>query len=539
VEPGATIGDGTRVWRHAHVRAGAVVGKNCTLAARVYVDAGVRIGDRVKIQDNVSVYAGVEIEDDVLVGPAAVFTNDLHPRAAGDWELVGTRIRRGASIGANATIVCGVEMGEGALVAAGAVVTRDVEPYELVAGNPARRLGWVCPCGRTLAQTDGPHPSPWRCAHCGRSSADDRPTIALHRVEAGPEAERLVRRVLRSGQLAHGPMVERFEREWAEAVAVRHAVAVTSGTSALLLALRALGIGAGDEVVTSALTFTATLSTIIETGATARFADVGDDFTMSVAGLGEVLGDRTRAVVPVHLYGLPADMPAIQSAVAGPVVLIEDAAQAAGARVDGRPVGSWGGAGCFSFYATKNLSTGEGGMVTTDDDDVAERVRRLRNHGRGPGGEHVIVGHNYRMTDLQAAIGVAQLGLLEEHNARRRANAARLTEDLAGLPGLVTPPAPAAGRVPAVSLYTVRVTPEARLTRDELARRLAEHGVETGVYYRRVVFDHPAFREHSQVVPAEVPMARRLAGEALSLPVHPYLTGDAIATVVRAVRSSL
>ena len=123
----------------------------------------------MKIQNNVSVYAGVEIDDHVLVGPSAVFTNDRYPRATGDWELVPTRVRRGASIGGNATVVCGVEIGEGAMVGAGAVVTRDVEPHELVAGNPARRLGWVCVCGGVLVHTAGPHPSPWRCDRCGRS----------------------------------------------------------------------------------------------------------------------------------------------------------------------------------------------------------------------------------------------------------------------------------------------------------------------------------------------------------------------------------
>lgn len=172
IERTVTIGGGTRVWRNAHLREGAVIGDGCTIGANVFVDAGVRIGDRVKIQNNVSVYAGVLIEDEVLVGPSAVFTNDRFPRATGDWEPVSTRVRRRASIGANATLVCGVEIGEGAMIGAGGVVTRDVEDQELVAGNPARRMGWVCTCGRVLAHTTGPHPSPWTCASCGRSSAD-------------------------------------------------------------------------------------------------------------------------------------------------------------------------------------------------------------------------------------------------------------------------------------------------------------------------------------------------------------------------------
>lgn len=151
------------------MREGAVIGSGCTIGANVLIDAGVVVGEGVKIQNNVSVYAGVALDDHVLVGPGAVFTNDRFPRATGDWELVTTRVRRGASIGGNATLVCGVEIGEGAMVGAGAVVTRDVDAHELVAGNPARRLGWVCGCGRVIARTTGPRPAHWHCPSCGRT----------------------------------------------------------------------------------------------------------------------------------------------------------------------------------------------------------------------------------------------------------------------------------------------------------------------------------------------------------------------------------
>lgn len=156
VEAGAVVGDGTRIWHHTHVRAGATIGGRCTLGKNVFVDAGVDIGAGVKIQNNVSVYRGVHLADEVFVGPSAVFTNDRFPRAsAPDWEVVDTWVRQGAAIGANATVICGVEIGAWATVAAGSVVTRDVAPHELVAGNPARRLGWVCTCGRVLARTTG------------------------------------------------------------------------------------------------------------------------------------------------------------------------------------------------------------------------------------------------------------------------------------------------------------------------------------------------------------------------------------------------
>lgn len=167
VEDGAIVGDGSRVWHHAHVRAGAVIGSGCTIGKNVFVDAGVHVGDRCKIQNNVSVYAGVTLEDEVFVGPSATFTNDLYPRATNtEWQVVPTVVRRGASIGANATIVCGHEIGPWATVAAGAVLTRSLAPHELVAGVPARRVGWVCTCGHPLRQD----PAPVRdvqCPHCG------------------------------------------------------------------------------------------------------------------------------------------------------------------------------------------------------------------------------------------------------------------------------------------------------------------------------------------------------------------------------------
>ncbi len=166
VEDGASIGDGTQLWHHVHVRAGATIGAGCNLGKNVYVDAGARVGDRVKIQNNVSVYAGVTLEDEVFVGPSAVFTNDLFPRATSTtWETVPTTVRHGASIGANATLVCGIEIGPWAMVGAGSVVTASVEPHELVAGNPARRRGWVCTCGQIVTRATTA-PADLRCERC-------------------------------------------------------------------------------------------------------------------------------------------------------------------------------------------------------------------------------------------------------------------------------------------------------------------------------------------------------------------------------------
>lgn len=174
VEPGVSVGAGTMIWHHSHIRTGATIGSRCVIGKNVFVDAGVAIGAGVKIQNNVSVYRGVHLDDEVFVGPSAVFTNDRFPRASSpDWETVDTWVRRGASIGANATLVCGIEIGAWATVAAGSVVTRTVAPHELVAGNPARRLGWVCRCGRVLARTGDDIPRT-TCATCGQSFEGSR-----------------------------------------------------------------------------------------------------------------------------------------------------------------------------------------------------------------------------------------------------------------------------------------------------------------------------------------------------------------------------
>lgn len=362
--------------------------------------------------------------------------------------------------------------------------------------------------------------------------------IAISSVEMGAEEEALVLEVLRSGQLAQGPMVERLEDGFRALAGTRHAVAVSSGTTALVAALGALEIGPGDEVLTSPFTFVATLNAILEAGATATFVDIGDDFTIPADAIDAALTSATRVVMPVHLYGLPAAMPEIATVAEGRgVAIVEDAAQAHGARVGGRPVGSFG-LGCFSLYATKNITTGEGGVVTCDDDGLADRLRLLRNQGMRARYRYEIAGHNFRLTDLQAAAGIPQLAQLDDRTARRRANAAALDVGLEGVPGLVRPRV-SADRTPVWHQYTVRITPEARLGRDDLGRALADRGIATGVYYPRVVFDYECYLEHPRVHVAEVPNARAAADQVLSLPVHPALDDLEIAEIVRAIQDLL
>jgi perosamine synthetase len=345
--------------------------------------------------------------------------------------------------------------------------------------------------------------------------------IRISAPQLGAEVENLVLSVLRSGHLAQGPMVERFEALCTEMAGTAHAVAVTNGTIALDAALQILDIGPGHEVITSPFTFAATINAILRSGASVRFADIGDDFTVDPRSVAALIGPATTALMPVHLYGLPADMRELTSlAAANRVAIIEDAAQSHGATVDGRRAGSFG-IGCFSFYATKNVTSGEGGCVTTDDAMLAERLRVIRNQGMRSRYDYAIIGQNWRMTDVAAAIAIPQMQRLHEINAARSANAAALTSLLGGNAAVTTPAVPA-GRTHVWHQYTVLLDPA--IDRDRVVAFMSSAGVDAGVYYPGLVWDHDAYRHHANVHRDDTPVARNIASRCLSLPVHPGLS---------------
>ncbi len=542
VEPGAVVGSGSRVWHHSHLRSGACIGQNCVLGMNVFVDAGVVIGNTVKIQNNVSVYRGVELADGVFVGPSVVFTNDLRPRAERtDWQVSPTVVGYSASVGANATVVAGVEIGEHAMVGAGAVVTKTVHPHELVVGNPARHHGWVCRCGEVVSRRTE-QPVDLRCTRCHQTAQGERGArqkrIPLAVAQTGVAEQEAVLAVLRSGHLAGGARVTELEQAFAAVHGARYAVAVSNGTAALVAALRAHGIGPGHEVITSPLTFVATLNAILEVGATARFAEISEDLTVDPGSLAALVTDRTRVLLPVHLYGLPADMERVNAiARRHGLVVIQDAAQAHAAQLGPEPIGRFSTA-TFSFYATKNITCGEGGMITTNDDGVVERLRLLRNHGMRKRYDYALPGYNYRLTDLQAAIANVQLSRLPELTLRRAHNAARLSVGLAGLSGLILPVVPG-GRRHVWHQYTVQVTAAARMGRDQLAKFLDAAQIEARPYYPRLVHDYPCYKDHPQVLADGTPRAGRAAEEVLSLPVHPGLQDNDIDRIIAQVRDAL
>lgn len=363
--------------------------------------------------------------------------------------------------------------------------------------------------------------------------------IRVTEVRLDEAVEPLVLEVLRSGRLAQGPMVARFEQAFGRISGTSHAVAVNNGTTALVAALKSVGVGPGDEVVTSPFTFVATINAALECGARVRFADIRpDDYTLDPAAVAEVMSPDTRVVMPVHLYGHPADMVAFDDLTARTgVALVEDAAQAHGAQVEGRPVGSFG-VGCFSFYATKNLTTGEGGMVTTDDDAVRDRLALLRNQGMRERYVYEIAGHNYRMTELQAAVGLGEVAQLERRTERRRSNAAVLNEMLSDVDGLETPvEQPGCRHV--YHQYTVRIGENARCGRDAFVASLAAEGIEAGVYYPRAVYDYESYRDNPAVEAGPFPEAERAARQVASLPVHPWLSDDDLDHIGAVVRKVL
>jgi dTDP-4-amino-4,6-dideoxygalactose transaminase len=336
--------------------------------------------------------------------------------------------------------------------------------------------------------------------------------------------------VLDSGQLAQGPKVREFEERFAEWCGVEHAVAVSSGTSALHIALLAHGIGPGDEVITPAFSFVASANCALFVGARPVFADIEPEyFTLDPSAVAGLITPRTRAIVAVHLFGQPCDVDAIAAlAREHGLVIVEDACQAHGTRLNGRPVGTWGTA-CYSFYPTKNMTTGEGGMITTNDAETAERARLIRDHGSRQRYVHEVLGYNLRMTELQAAIGLVQLRKLEAWNAQRQANAAYLTEMLAGTDG-VTVPRIRAGATHVFHQYTIRIR-----DRDVAVRRLTEHGIGVGVYYPAPIYRQPLYRRLGY--DDHLPQAEAASREVLSLPVHPSLTTAELDLIVEAVAS--
>jgi dTDP-4-amino-4,6-dideoxygalactose transaminase len=337
--------------------------------------------------------------------------------------------------------------------------------------------------------------------------------------------------VIDSGVFSGGPVVERFENELAAYCGTRHALGVGSGTEALWLALLAMGIGPGDEVITVPLTFAATVEAICLTGARPVFIDVDErTYTINSADLATVRTRNTKAIIPVHLFGQTADMdPILDFARRHRLHVIEDAAQAHGAEYKGLKAGAIGDAGCFSFYPGKNLGAfGEAGAVVTDNDELANKVRMLRNHGQSRKNVHSLMGWNSRMDAVQAAVLRIKLGYLDMENRQRWDNAHRYHRALAGIPGLVLPQA-ADDRTHAYHIYALRTR-----ERRNLIAALETQQIGCGIHYPTPVHLQPAYR-HLGYKQGDFPVAEQCADELISLPMFPEMSCDQIAFVTDAV----
>ena len=358
--------------------------------------------------------------------------------------------------------------------------------------------------------------------------------IRLAKPIISDEEKNAVISVLDSGMLASGAKVTEFEKRFAEYLGVKHAIATSSGTTALHTALACAGIGPGDKVITTPFTFIASVNSILYCGAEPVFVDIDPrTFNIDPEKLEDTLKENgVKAVLVVHLFGLSCDMPRIiQIAEKHNVKIIEDCAQSHGAAINGKKAGTFGCASAFSFYPTKNMTTGEGGIVVTDDEEVAERCRKMINHGRSGRYSHDMLGYNYRMTNIAAAIGLLQLRKLDEFNERRIANAQYLSEHLSDLDWLNIPFVPE-GFLHVFHQYTVRIEPSKR---DMVVEHLKTKEIDSAIIYPLVVYRQPIY-ESLGFGNGKCLVAEQICNEVLSLPVHPSLENYELDMITAAMK---
>lgn len=346
--------------------------------------------------------------------------------------------------------------------------------------------------------------------------------ISIVKVSISKAEENAVLRVLRSGVLAQGKEVEQFEKEFAKYIGTKYAVAVSNGTTALHLAFLALGIGHGDEVITTPLSFIASTNSILYVGAKPVFVDVLKDGNIDTSEIEKKITSRTKAILPVHLYGNPVDLDQLLCiAKKYNLKIVEDACQAHGAEFNGRKVGSFGDAACFSFYATKNMTTGEGGMITTNNSEEAIKMKMLRSHGAKVKYRHEFLGYNFRMTEMQAAIGRIQLKRLNVNNKKRIENALRLRNHLRGIRGISVPQAEK-NKKAVFHQFTITITDEFPISRNNLMNILRERGIESSVHYPIPIHRQKSIKDLGYF--DYLPKTDELSERILSLPTHPGLS---------------
>lgn len=356
--------------------------------------------------------------------------------------------------------------------------------------------------------------------------------ITIAKPTIGKEEEKVLLKVLRSGMIAQGEWVEEFEKKFAKYIKVKYAVQVTNGTTALHLALLSLGIGAGDEVITTPFTFVATANAILYTGARPVFIDIDENtFNIDPARIEKRITKRTKAILVVHLFGLPADMTQINKiAKKHNLTVIEDAAQAHGALYKNKKVGGIGTLGCFSFYATKNMTTGEGGMVTTNSFKLTQKIRALRNHGMlKMNYKYPFLGYNYCPTNIAGALGLAQLKKLDNLNSKRLNNAKHYLDKLKNIKGLILPKI-FMDRSHVFNQFTIRITKDFLMSRDDLIKQFQKNKIQSKIYYPIPLHKQKLYKDLGYK--DLLPVSETVSKEVLSLPVHPGLSNNDLEKIV-------
>jgi dTDP-4-amino-4,6-dideoxygalactose transaminase len=347
----------------------------------------------------------------------------------------------------------------------------------------------------------------------------------------GEEEKKAVEEVLSSGMIACGPKVDQFEKKYAEYIGTKHAISTTSGTTALHLAMLSLGLGPGDEVIVPAFTFIASANVVLFCNAKPVFCDIDENtFNIDAEKIKRLISSKTKAIMPVHLYGQPADMnPIMELAEKHNLRVIGDACQAHGAKYDNKMIGTFPDMECFSFYPTKNMTTGEGGMITTNDDKLADLLLSIRNHGREKtkwGYEHGRIGYNYRTTDIAAAIGLEQLKKLEDFNKKRKENAKILNGKLKNIKGIETP-YKIKNAEHVYHQYTIKCE-----NRDKIIKKLKENEIGFGIYYPKPLhyYQHLKKYGHKDLKNSEI-----ISNIILSLPIHPAVSRQDLEKIVEII----
>jgi dTDP-4-amino-4,6-dideoxygalactose transaminase/acetyltransferase-like isoleucine patch superfamily enzyme len=532
---------------------GCEIGDETKIGAFVEIQKNASVGRRSKISSHTFICEGVKIEDNVFIGHGVVFINDTYPRATtatGElqteqhWSVEPTLVKKGASIGSGATILANVTIGENAIVGAGSVVTKDVPANTIVAGNPAG----------VLRALEGPEPRGSQSPATAPDHSIPFLDLKTPHQELEEELVAVVRKALRDAAFIGGSEVDSFEREFAEFCDAQYCVGVSNGTDALRLIFIAAGVGPGDTVVTVPNTFIATAEAISQAGADLAFVDIDElTYNMDPASLERYLraeclpdeegqlrhrvtGKRIRAIVPVHLYGQMADMDAIMDiAERYGLMVIEDACQAHGAQYFSARQGHWrkagtiGRAAAFSFYPGKNLGAcGEAGAVTTNDEELASRIRMLRDHGQAKKYFHDIEGYNGRLDAIQAGFLRVKLKHLAAWNEQRRARAAYYHSVFADNQSVIFPHEPAWSKA-VYHLYVIRTE-----SREALMAHLKSSGIGTAIHYPiplhlQKAYAHLPYRE------GDFPVAERVAAQIVSLPMFPQITGEQQVRVVDAI----